>query len=428
MNKRRDEAHVNKIVVKLSPLQKSVKGAMRLGGVKISIFAGGKGPSKVDLTSKKKAVLELFEASGKGDSVTTERLIYSIAGTLFEDKKIAKFDSGTNAPLQPIKRSDSDFFLDHEFEKASCVVPNPGDFLRFQWETEGEGKFMEVRARLTGTDSKGTLVVESDFADNDKLDVVLKHADVPDDGTDAKDPTDCIGIGTVYPTRHRTVCFNKRVPFVGQQLRVFLDEEFGKRVEALKPGSFSLPALRKHLESIFLDAGFGAPVLKEIKFADPASAAIWEMSPPPTAEVVAHGSGVDIPFFDYWIFVDEFSPPPKGEIMHSETYAVGGVDPKKITKKALTPIGAFTKNTSAFASVLKKTPSADVPKVLAVEIAHEIGHGLGLRHALEFDHTTGGYTLAVRMGVMSTVDDSLTPRAVQLFGPVHKRFFKDFYL
>ncbi|GAC1577843.1 MAG: hypothetical protein NVS3B20_09130 [Polyangiales bacterium] len=359
-------------------------------------------------------------------------MLYSITGKIADNGGKPKFDSSTNKPTKLVAVTDTDFGIDIEFDSKSFAVPLAGSFLELPWESVEENEAMELRARLT-VETK----IESDVADNDTLDLPMVHKSVPNDGTDPKDTSDCVGIGTVYPKKMLTGAFGKRVEFAGETVRVFLDEELGKRTESIKSGSYSISILTKSLATIFTDAGFGVPVVTEFKRTDPKALAIWTTLS--TGEVVAKGvtsstsisdaDGVDIPFFEYWLWVDEFVAPPPHEVAHSEITNEIKADAKKKTKRAITPIGIHTKSGSPFERCVKKTVVADVPHILATAIAHEIGHSLGLRHGLEFDSVALTYTIATRIGTMTSPFTDAGARAIpQLFGPVHKDVLKKKYL
>jgi hypothetical protein len=290
---------------------------------------------------------------------------------------------------------------------------------------------MEVRAKLT---IDGT--VEADLKYNDVLDLTMNHKNVPDDGTDTTKPSECIGITTVYPTKTDWLSGNQRIAFAGKTVRFFVEDKIGSKVNSIKANAYTLQALTASLTTIMTDAGFGTPSVAEFARTDAAATALWTVQ---SGKVVAKGvadpnsvsdtDGVDIPFFTFWAFADNSSTPVSGEAGDSE-----GLNPLKPvnttagTKRDITPIIIYLASGTPFAELITWTQIGDVPNALASVLAHEAGHGLGLRHALVFDIASGSYSKAKRCGTMGGVLSDGAEVHAQLFGPVHKEVIKKLFL
>lgn len=421
---------MNKVRVALQPTKKAMTGYTPVGGVTIQLTANGP-PRSAVTTSPQAAKLELIEIPGAGDATKTSRVLLSVDGTIVDKSGKPFFDSGRNQPTTAFNLSSSDFAIDMAFDPDNFnVLTNP--VLVLPWESSAENFNMEVRARLSIT---GT--VEADVGQNDTLDLRMEHKAVPDDGTNTQDTSDCIGIGTVYPTKHDFMKPGQRIPFAGKMMRVFVDDRLLPAVNKAAPGSLNLAQFSTSLSTIMVDAGFTAPTVTQFTVGDPAASAVWTRL---SGQVVAKGvtdrtaisppDGVSIPFFDFWVFADTTGSPTSGEGGDSETLNPNGqVNIAAGTKRVITPIIIFVRQSTPFAKSLSTTVASDVPNAVATIIAHEIGHGLGLRHGLRFDIGAGTYKVASQIGTMTGQFSNSTGHAqAQLFGPVHKDLLKKFYL
>lgn len=103
--------------------------------------------------------------------------------------------------------------------------------------------------------------------------------------------------------------------------------------------------------------------------------------------------------------------------------ADAGFGTPNVTEFTFSSPTAASPLTPAAVALWKSDPTGVVGKGSA------IGHGLGLRHALRFDVSSGQYTRATRIGTMTFVfTDSTGHAQAQRFGPVHKDVLKKFFL
>ncbi|MGD0526774.1 MAG: hypothetical protein ABSE49_16630 [Polyangiaceae bacterium] len=411
---------MNRVLVKLAPTKKQMTGFSAVGAVTVSLSATGKGTSAVTTTSQS-ALFELVEIPKPGDATQTERVLYSIAGNIVDNGSgVPVFDGGATTPTTMFSLSQSDFSISLTLDSTNFTV-FPVSNLVLPWESSAEGFTQEVRARLT---IAGT--VESTTAQNDTLDLTMKHIAVPDDGTNTQDTSDCFGISTVYPTKNDFLKPTDKLKFPGT-MTIMLEDAVGQALNAITPGSYTLAALTTVLGTIMTDAGLGTPTITEFnRTTTAAAAAMWSVV---SGQVVATGgAGVTLPFFTYWVFADSSNmPQTAGEFGNSE-----GISPPvnvaAATKLVMSPIILFTRSTAPFNSTISATQASDVPNALATMLAHEIGHSLGLRHGLNFDVNAGTYSIAGQIGAMTGLTINGARANAQLYGPVHKDVIKKLYL
>jgi hypothetical protein len=422
---------VNKVRVLLTPARKPMTGYTPVTGVTVKLTAGGRGTSAVTTTAQS-AKLELLEIPGPGDATKTERVLWTVAGTIVDSGGTPLFDAGATSPTTAFNGSTSDFSVDLSFDSATVKVGFASPILFLPWESSAESFRLEVRARLT---IAGT--VEADVAQNDTLDLTMNHLAVPDDGTNAADKSDCVGISTVYPTKIDNLKGNQRIPFAGKTMAFFVEDTIRTRVNGITPSSYTIPALTTALGAIMTDAGFGAPTVTEFnRTTTAAAAALWTVV---SGAVVASGvtnpaqvgptAGATLPFFTFWVFADTTGNPTSGEAGDSE--ALNPFAPVSVTggtKLVISPIVLFLRSTTPFANLLAATSAADTPSAVATVIAHEAGHGMGLRHGLSFNGSAGTYSKANGNGTMTNVTNTAGHVLAQPFGPVHKDVLKKFYL
>ena len=396
---------MNKIRVKLAPTKKQMTGYTPVGGMTISMKPGGSGTSAVTTTAQA-AKFELVEVPGPKDASTSERVLYSIAGTIIDNGGVPLFDGGATSPTTGFSFSASDFSISLTLDTNNFKV-FPVSNLVLPWESSAENFVMEVRARLTIAG-----VVEADVGQNDSLDLTMLHKAVPDDGTNAQDTSDCFGIGTVYPTKNDFLKSTDRIKFPGT-MTIMLEDTVGQTANSITPSSYTLAACASTISSTRVAAS---------------ATALWTVSSGKVVAVGA-GTGVTLPFFTYWIFADTSNmPASSGEFGNSE-----GISPPVNvaagTKLLLSPIILFVQSQTPFAKSISATVASDVPNALATMLAHEIGHSMGLRHGLDFDISAGTYSVATQIGAMTGQTTSAVGKAqAQLYGPVHKDVIKKLYL
>jgi hypothetical protein len=422
---------MNKVRVRLTPTKKAMTGFTAVGGVTIKLEAKGPAAGTVTATAQP-AKLELVEVAGAKDKTTSDRVIYSLDGTIVDQSGVPFFDSTTNSPTRAFTNKTSDFGLTLTWDTTTFKVPLGGTFLNLPWESSAENFQMEVRARLTVAGA-----IEADLAQNDVLDVPMKHLAVPDDGTNTTDTSEAFGVTTVYPTKHDFLKASDRIPFAGKTLNVFIHDGVGTGLNGMRTGCYTFASVKSALTTILNDGGFGNLNIVEVTSADPKLTAVWttlngervakNVTDP---QNIADNEGTDIPFFDYWIFFETTKSPQGSEAAQSESLNPNAtkVDVAKATKRAIQPI-FILKKSPKFLTALTAVLAADSANLIATLMAHEIGHSLGLRHGLDFDVGAGSYTVATEVGTMTGGSVDGGGHAVaQLFGPVHRDVIKKFYL
>jgi hypothetical protein len=440
---------MNKIHVILQPTKKDMtvpqpdgKKALTytpIGGVTVRMEHFGNGTSAVT-DSAQDAKFELLEIPGTNDTSKKSRVLFSIDGTIIDKSGVPFFDSSAPPALPPttlFSRKKSDFFIDLKFAPDNFKIPGKDTALVLPWESSAEHFTMEVRARLSVAGK-----VESDPALNDTLDLTMNNLSVPNDGTDDADPSDGIGIGTVYLTKNYLLNENERILAKGKTIAIFVEDAVGQQANALKPNSYSVPALTKSLTTIMADAGFGKLAVTEFKRTDLRATALWDDA---SGEVVAKGikdpKGPDsdpsavLPFFTYWVFANTSSNPPDDNEGAIAELLSDVVNIAAATKPVYKPITLFLRAGTPLAKAIGSTLADEVPNAIATLIAHEVGHGMGLRHGLHFDISAGTYSVEPSrcLGTMAGqhVEEHVKGEGhalAQLFGPVHKEVLKKHFL
>lgn len=423
---------MNKLRVKLTQvMHKFTKPKYTaVGGVEIALTQGGSGTSAVT-SSWQAATLELVEVAGASDKTTTERVLVKIPGFIQEANKAPFFTTGNRDTAQAnlnstsetvmFGKADSDFSLELTWDATTLQIPTVY-FVRFPWESSEEDQQQELRARLTiGT------TVEADLKDNDKVDIPMKHLDVPEDGAAGGALSDCFGFGTVYPVKNNNMKPTETVPFTGKTMNVFVHKDIGAAVNAVVPSGYDFGKLTTALKDILASGGFTNVSVVEVDWTDSRLTAIGTVSGTAGNQTFTPGPN-GIPYFDSWLLLDKATTWKAGmEAGQSEaaTYQIS-----KATKVLTSPIMILN---GALANFIPMVDKAKIHIFLANLFAHEIGHGLGLNHGLDATVTKGpptscAYSKATGTGTMTDVKISGNSVFLQRFGPVHRDALKKHYV
>jgi len=146
---------------------------------------------------------------------------------------------------------------------------------------------------------------------------------------------------------------------------------------------------------------------------------------------LAPADGVDIPFFDFWVFYDN-PPINSGESGQSEMLNPNNPFNRTArTKRVISPIALVSGGAAGtFDSVYPQVNSANAMNFLADLIAHEIGHTFGFEHGLLFEPGTSSYTPSSASFRDAMTNETVVGGAIPLkrWGPVHRQVLRTHFL
>jgi hypothetical protein len=399
-------------------------------GVTIGLTSHGRGAAPVQATPSP-ASLEFHEVPGQNDTARQARLIGTLAGEVRLEGEEFKFAGVAPLLIQfdPLV-AETDFRVPITYNTTNFENVTNQD-LRLPWESVAERGRLEVGVKLL---IEGT--VHSDLANNDTLDVSLVHSEVPDDGVDPAVTFECHGVREVYPTGNHHLTNAQRIPIGGGALRIFVHDSVRDACNAVHADSFNLGQLSAHLTTIFQDAGFATVDVQQKNDAD-ATTAWWQQRDNRfIAKNVGNPSNVfdnegqDLPFFEFWAFA-QGSLFGAAEAAESEALNPNNeIDVSARTKRVIVPIAVLGGQTAFVNTYQQISQAATRMQFLASLLAHEVGHTLGLPHALHFDADTQAYsqTGGHIIGTMGLLRVDGGRGRVQKFGPVHKESIRRHFL
>lgn len=448
--------------VKLNAVKSKLNGVDKVTGLKLELTTGGAGPTNAT-AAPQDAKIEFYERAGSGDAAKSDRLFATLtfqikvdaagknpemdgnnasptnlAYEAFVRGPLVKFSSGGAIKTTAWKAPDlsSDFWVDLDLSAQGKNFTRAG-LLYLPWESAVENNALEIGAKLL---IAGT--VEADVKDNNQVSVPLDHKAVPEDGSGTA-KFDCIGVGMVYPVENalwvpKTFKSSaKAAKMVASTINVFLhDQILVKHSTTAAP--ITLTDLRTRFAKIFTNAGLPAPTLTEKTAAELTAAGFeqrsttrgtrWTAKTALMADTASHldTDGVELPFFDFWVvFEPTLTPVTTSE--GAEAEEIADFDPSTSKKHVLWPTAVMNNNVALThgCGVHPTLGATEYPaNYLVTTIAHELGHALGLRHALMA--TGSGYDLGPAghfdnaRGLMSysEITDGICP--LGFFGPVHK--------
>lgn len=387
----------------------------------------GNGPPPVDSTPTDATII-FFEIAARGDSSQSPREIARLSGQLRMDGSDPKFDTRINNVVRHQNVDGSDFRVRLEFDSDVFENVRPSLNLFLPWEVDAENEVMEVDTKL---EIGGN--VHADFADNDGLDVPLRHRRVPEDGTDQNSRQTCFGATTVYPSENHLLAAAARIQFPGT-MNIKIHDSVRSACNAIHSGSFNLGQLTQKITSVMSDAGFAGVSITMVN--DTQARAVWQehggrwvgqnIANPPNFTA---GEGTSLPFFDYWLFHEPGVSPQSGDAGNSE--ALNDFSPPGANKLVIFPIvipgaGGVTPFSNSYDAAL----ASDRMNFMADLITHEVGHSLGLRHGLRFDAAGSSYSLGggVLRGVMTMLEVNGGRIPLKMFGPVHNETIQRHFL
>ena len=399
-------------------------------GVTMSLASRGRGAPPVQATAKP-ASLEFYEVPGRRDTERQARLIGTLAGEIRLDGSDFKMAAATPLMIQfDALVAETDFRVPLTYDTTNFENMTNQD-LRLPWESVSERGRLEVGVKLL---IEGT--VHSDLANNDTLDVSLIHRGVPDDGTDTAHRFECHGVREVYPTGNHHLTSAQHIRIGSSPVRIFVHDSVRDACNAVHASSFDLGQLRTHLTTIFQDAGFSTVDVQQKNDAD-ATGAWWQQRGNRfIAKNVANpasvfdNEGQDLPFFEFWAFGQAGL---FGGVEAGESEALNPANEINVgakTKRVIAPIAVVGGQPEFDGTYGQITQAATRMQFLASLLAHEIGHTLGLPHALHFDaggqsYSQNGGNIIGAMGLLRV--DGGRGR-VQKFGPVHKETIRQHFL
>ncbi len=374
----------------------------------------------------------------------------------------------TPATNDDVAHSDWVIYIE-KHPKTFDTYITPGFFVQLPWQFIENPGVLQISVRLS---INGNL--EADENRNTPLSIPIIHNSVPENIDARQSRFTFFGLRNLY-CRANAHQPNERIPFKipigGNTLTIFLHSSFNDFC-AQKTSASITDVISKTTE-IFKNAGFGAINILSGKPADDDSQLHWRrvagrymainikdanQSLPDAdklefrfaAAINANNFGAvripddmveRIPFFNFYIFVEDAPPSDPTELARSETFtpihgSTGGILKDQGLKALLTPIIMSKERGSQLLNTLNRVDGADHANLLASNICHEIGHSLGLRHAVAFIDNLPyerGDTRFSR-GVMATTvsgypDSSGKIRfPMSYFGPVHVQVIKRLYL
>lgn len=449
--------------VKLNAVKSKLNGVDKVTGLKLELTTGGAGPTNAT-NAPQDAKIEFYERAGSGDAAKSDRLFATLTFQLKVDAagKNPEMDGNNASPTNlayeafvrgPFVKSvttsgsakltnwnapdlSSDFWVDLDLSAQGKNFTR-ADLLYLPWESTVENNVLEIGAKflIAGT-------VEADVKDNNQVSVPLDHKAVPEDGSGTA-KFDCVGVGIVYPVENALwapKAFKgsaKAAKMVASTIQVFLhDQILLKHSTATVP--ITLADLQSRFAKIFTNAGLPAPTVVEKTNADLIAAGFeqrttargtrWTAKTALMADTAAHQDtdGVSMAFFDFWVvFEPTLTPVTASEGAEAEELA--DFDPTTTKKLVLWPTAVMNNNVALThgCGVHPSLGATEYPaNYLVTTIAHELGHALGLRHALMA--TGSGYDLGPSghfdnaRGLMSysEIKNGICP--LGFFGPVHK--------
>jgi len=387
------------------------------------------------------ATLEFWEMPDIHDQSTTPRKLGFLQGELdpsvpkFKETRVQAIEHDATL-LGPPGDPKSDFRLIIETNSDTIEWGLTGTSLRLPWEVEEEARKFEVGVKLLVAGN-----VVADVNANDKVDVPLAHPEVPEDGTDTANLLEHLGAGTVYPDSNFLLAKTPQVERIAAgTVNIFLHQSVRTACNAADANSFDLAKLTADLRTTMQSGGFATVNVSEKTTAQAGS--IWilpqgftrftarNVADPANVFVtgVADNEGTDIPFFDYWVFHEaSVGGAEAGDQEIINPNPGFGFNRQAKTKRMIFPIalcggGNFN---SSYGSALDQDEKM---RFTANVITHEIGHGLGLRHALHFSRSGHNYFQDDDLGVMNNIGVSGGHVLLSKFSVIEKKVLKRHFL
>ncbi len=442
----------DRIRVKLTPKKAKPTGGTRdtaqmVIGVNVSFTRKGKGKT-LATDVPQDATLTFFEVAQKkpSDTNATPRKFATLKGSISLNGAEPVFDLNFKAiayesfvrgprPKAPAPEFSSDFRLSMELDQAQ--FQNTGDLqsenlsLFLPWEFEGENSKLEIDAQLEIAGQ-----VEAPLGSNGVLDVPLSHPKVLTDGVDNPVRT-YFGVGTVYPTANEvfeTFKISGKMAMPGKSITVNLHDSVDTRAK-------SISTVAKKIREIFADAQITANVVTSRKDDAALAAGFRRRKSSRGTSFMSTNSadldnplttdGTSLPFFEYWVFLESGLNVASNESGLGE--ALMAVDQTALTKRVLAPIsmlaGSFAGNDRPFERNLSQVNDKD--GLIANLVAHEIGHSLGLVHALFMSGGTAftllGGSIDRTRGIMTDSDHTGGQVVPKRLSPLEKLVVKRDY-
>lgn len=364
----------------------------------------------------------------------------------------------TPATTNEVARSDWFVFLEGHPDHFDVNVSGPLR-LRLAWQFSQTNTELEVTARLT----VGTTVV-ADEAVNPLTKIPLAHPKFEEDFSTTGEQLTLYGVRTLMPASLTRPAIARGT----RRFHVFLDPSVTTFIDG-QVGAGQSGAVRNLLRTVIEDlgtitAGTSTVTPDIVMIGDPTFAAeqtrwgtlvantagqfhcrnITNLTtlPPnapsnaqtflPQRSFAMNGDGSVIPFFDFFVGLENANPPATELGIGEMTSSPNPFNVTAATKRLLTPIILFGGSSSAgIRAFLGKVNTADRANFMANVILHEIGHALGLRHGARVDDTAGyidkdadGITNSLLFPTAvvqpNTTSGNTSPCRLNFFGPVQR--------
>jgi hypothetical protein len=416
--------------IKIAPLRTKTPNVVYGGKLSLTKGGGGANPAA---KSPVDASIVFVERAAKGDTTKDERHIATLKGTIQLKGKQYVFDAN-NGLLSGDFDEKSDFELLLDFDAKTFANPPVTNSLFVPWEVAEEGAKIEVGLKLL-IDGK----LHAPVSKNDSLDVPLKHPSVHEDADQALPKHDFFGIRVVYTSAPEFPISGDKLPIGQDRLRCLLHTSVKDECESARKGLYNLAKIRGYISGIFRDAGFASVDVFECKDHE-FYLHHWKRNS--SGEIVAKNlknrsrvsdsEGADVPYFDFWVAKGDATSVggPAAGAIGEQGHPVDHirVNVATRTKRLIAPTwfgGPTMQSTLAGAS-----DDDDAMTLLINMLCHELGHSLGLRHALVYAPSSKAYELQpsggyAPYGLMAYGENS---KKLRLFGPVHKALLKKRYL
>jgi Metallo-peptidase family M12B Reprolysin-like len=380
----------------------------KITSARLSATVGGQGDNPLTAEAQE-VTIKFYEVPARRDAATEPRLLGSLTAQARMDGALPRFELGF--PIDDdLAETVTDYRLRLTFD-GRTVFPSEGleDYysLGLPWDSQtDERNTMEV----AGTVEIGGAAI-SEPGLNGSVDVAMQHTNVaePDSGSRYT----YYGAYRLYPDANQHLSNRQRIPIGTDAIAIHCHESVAQAADRVHSGSFDEAALRGMLQDIFRSGGLNNLTLASADSEQARASGYWARragswvgaglaSRDAVFEGVTDDEGVDVPFFEYWVFAQSVDA-VSGEVADAEVLNPNSrtaVDVSGRTKKVLIPLSIVRSTWDRVYGEARSGPHR--MQFLANVIAHEIGHSLGLIHAVRYNGEN--YAKTGGLGVMTNLE------------------------